>query len=348
MSVAMLSVSATACGAEVGAQSEPRAVISEMPEIDCNGGDAMSTSGGLRVGLKPDAEPVTPREAMAAHLRHNVGGLAVDDLIEVGDEQGIRGYAFELDGRVIATFGLGRDGQVWYVGPWQMCADDGRRYFGSRAEVDCTKAEGSVDDSSHRRGFEQEVRLASPEAALDAYLEAHSTWLRRAEVTELERQRLDPNSRYDVTVRYIYEQDGRTVARFIVAGLTPEGDTPSWWVEEAEACGPDIIDRPGTVGDELECAGGVGGYFTTMSSDEPSASSAVTALEHSLSARGSAVGVGDLEEIPARILEGVSFRYQKGGRTLAIFDLATPFGKQPWRLMLDEWCAEVDDLFAHR
>lgn len=330
----------TGCGQEVGAISDPQPVtLSEVPELECSG--QRSRSSGSRMRLPASAPPVSPRQAMARRLRHNGAGLTVDDLIRVVTPDGHRAYVLEVEGKLVASFGLGRDRDVWYVGGEEICYPEGNDALRSRLELDCDRGD-SVEDEAAKEEH------GSAEQALDAYLETRSTWLRREHVIEVERERQGSTSNHDVDVTYLYERDGKTAGRFIVWGEDRGGTDLAWYVQEAAACGHDIIDRPGTVGDDLECGGeGFGGFYDLRGFYGASGSAtADEAMNDSLRRRGSALRAEDLVTRSARDFEGVSYEYLRGGRTVAIFDTATP-GGGTWFVTLDEWCAEVEDEFFH-
>ena len=124
VAAAVLAVSATACGQEVGALSEPRAqpsVIEQEPQLDCLG-EMMVRGVSDYLMPEPGAKPISPRAAMARRLRGTE--TDVDDLTQfIGPRDG-RTFTYEFEGRVVGVFNLreivpGR----WIVGGEGRCAD---------------------------------------------------------------------------------------------------------------------------------------------------------------------------------------------------------------------------------
>lgn len=329
----------TSCGAGVAEPGRQSRVLAVFPELECASNMVNSTDGGFRTALAADAPPRSPEQAIDGRLWNNVGGLTAEDLAAVRTSEGEPlGYVLEVEGKAVAEFHLERERDVWFVGAEARCYGDETKILASRAELSCDPAD-SVEDTAYGEGY------PSASEALERYVRTRSTWLRPIDLLELApHEDTDPASAR--SHRWILERDGSTVATFGIRKPAAHEDVSGWFVDEAAACGRDIIDRPGTVGDELDCGDqGFGSWYELSGFSSGSGfATPAEALEDSLRRRGSPIRVADLVGRDPRNRRAAAYEYVRDGRVVAIFELSDA---GTWLLYADEWCAEVADLFEH-
>lgn len=119
--VAVVSVSATACGQEVGALSDPQPTLAPVDldqpnlgrvHLECADG---SSNGADRDGFEDDGDrPRNDQAALRREIRERPLDVEFHEFVKIRSEQGHRLYVYEREGRRLAAFEVVKFGPEWW------------------------------------------------------------------------------------------------------------------------------------------------------------------------------------------------------------------------------------------